>query len=937
MSGHGGSGFVLTPHKLSMCLLLQAYVLPSAWSRPLSLLSSPIRHQLALFLLDLSKAVDGFLEPTLIELEQLLKEALGDVGEVLAQQLASRLLTFLSPEDIFTFVLSLRELLAPAPFPTPESGAGEEQLLLEQNSLLGQFLRRCILAFNVLSFEGTCRLLTDLDCYRRPALTIASELSIKKETFGTTLQQDEEDDDDLDVENLPLQRQTMTTSVGERGGAENSSRTFGVQIVPTEGRQALNAHEFVELQELDGQVGGGGVRDGGFAFAFGDSVNRSDSGNECQFLRTHGQVEGYLREQAVSIEKGLHRISPPELNANLVLIGKLAPNIHRVHYLEYLNCLHHTDYPAALTSLHRYFDYSAGRGAINCGGSAAVDANMGRFQAGLLSLGSMHAHFGHVTQALQALNEAVRIAQQNNDDSCLAHTLAALCHLLDEVGVTVDASAVGGASDPVFESGSGASLAIQQQLLLLLRRCLRRAQELKLPHLIAFSRLSLAKFDLKHVMRLPLLGGLRTGQQLAMAPSDVCKNLRLSPYILSDSLTNQSPIISNATSTFSSAVQRSNGSVPVSLGGQGFNFPGSLPSVNGWSTLPGRIGPLSDSLIKSAGTSHLLRAASWELYGSSPMGRVSTLIHAYCYHDVASADDLSLAYVKLVQHLALHKGYKVALSALDMVSKKFPLVARTRVQATKLQLLLHQALNRGEIKLAQVACGELSALASPTLGVDIDLKFEASFFYALTLLATGDYAGAAKAAQTVYCLCYSNDMQLNSVKVLLLLADIHRKSGSFVTGLPFALASLTLSESLNLDILHATAMVTLAELWLGLGVDHAQRALALLEQCLPLVLGHGGLHLHARTNLSMARCHLCLPHYSVLLEPETVLFPLQEAAEAFEILEDKMLAAEAFYLQAVVYNALGRLKERDAAATSFQRCTLALTNAKISKVAILSI
>ncbi|KAJ7540658.1 hypothetical protein O6H91_10G025000 [Diphasiastrum complanatum] len=108
MSGHGGSGFVLTPHKLSMCLLLQAYVLPSAWSRPLSLLSSPIRHQLALFLLDLSKAVDGFLEPTLIELEQLLKEALGDVGEVLAQQLASRLLTFLSPEDIFTFVLSLR-------------------------------------------------------------------------------------------------------------------------------------------------------------------------------------------------------------------------------------------------------------------------------------------------------------------------------------------------------------------------------------------------------------------------------------------------------------------------------------------------------------------------------------------------------------------------------------------------------------------------------------------------------------------------------------------------------------------------------------------------------------------------------------------------------------------------------------------------------------
>jgi anaphase-promoting complex subunit 5 len=46
----------------------------------------------------------------------------------------------------------------------------------------------------------------------------------------------------------------------------------------------------------------------------------------------------------------------------------------------------------------------------------------------------MHAHFGHVDEATQALNEAVRIAQQYNDDACLAHALAALCHMLFDVG-----------------------------------------------------------------------------------------------------------------------------------------------------------------------------------------------------------------------------------------------------------------------------------------------------------------------------------------------------------------------------------------------------------------------------------------------------------------------------------------------------------------------
>ncbi len=95
----------------------------------------------------------------------------------------------------------------------------------------------------------------------------------------------------------------------------------------------------------------------------------------------------------------------------------------------------------------------------------------------------------------------------------------------------------------------------------------------------------------------------------------------------------------------------------------------------------------------------------------------------------------------------------------------------------------------------------------------------------------------------------------------LLLVDVQR-AGSPVTGLPYALAGLTLSQSFSLDLLQVTAMVTIAELWLDLGVGHAAQALLLLYQCLPIVLGHGGLELRARTNLAVARCHLSNPSFS---------------------------------------------------------------------------
>jgi hypothetical protein len=79
------------------------------------------------------------------------------------------------------------------------------------------------------------------------------------------------------------------------------------------------------------------------------------------------------------------------------------------------------------------------------------------------------------------------------------------------------------------------------------------------------------------------------------------------------------------------------------------------------------------------------------------------------------------------------------------------------------------------------------------------------------------------------------------------------------------LASLSFCQSFNLDLLKASATLTLAELWLSLGSNHAKRALSLVHGAFPMILGHGGLELRARAYIAEAKCYLSDTSFSGIL------------------------------------------------------------------------
>lgn len=438
---------------------------------------------------------------------------------------------------------------------------------------------------------------------------------------------------------------------------------------------------------------------------------------------------------------------------------------------------------------------------------------------------------------------------------------------------------------------------------------------------IAVDGLFLSDLIFWHVQRPLLSFGPKASMKLKTCPVNVCKELRFSSRLISEFDTESSLITTNgAWSTAwlknlkkpmgSLVFNQENGSGII---GDSFQFcaqPSSVPT----------------SVKQLVGSSYLVRATAWETYGSAPLARISSLVFATCFAESSSSADVALAYTKLIQHLAVFKGYKEAFAALKIAEVTFLSVSKSRILLLKLQLLHERALHKGNLKLAQQLCDELGVLASSVTGVDMELKTEASLRHARTLLAANQFSEAAAVAHSLFCMCYKFNLQVENATVLLLLAEIHKRSGNAVLGIPYALASLSFCQLFNLDLLKASATLTLAELWLSLGSNHAKRALTLIHGALPIILGHGGLELRGRAYIAEAKCYLSDPSFPVFDDSEAVLDPLRQASEEFEVLEYHELAAEAFYLMAIVFDKLEQLEEREEAAASFKKHILALEN-----------
>ncbi|GMG98864.1 hypothetical protein Nepgr_000704 [Nepenthes gracilis] len=704
--------FAITPHKVSVCILVQTYASPGQFFLPEPFSSVAQHNCFGLFLLVLIKSCDDILEPKLGELLSRLREISGLLDQQIVKCLTNKLSSLSSPDDLFNFFAELRGILG-----GPDSIVMEDdQISLDPNSNLGKFVRRCILAFNLLSFEGICHLLSNVESYHKEVLHGPSSISLSH--LGDSINESEAL---LEYENMDLEN-----FVYEKVSEEVEARKKASKAVPFHLHAPKSLDGLIQAVEFTTQV----RERSPFTLS---PIHASERSNEdtTLFLRANWQMQGYLLEQADQIEK--HGSSFPfnMLESVLRQLHKLAPEMHRVHFLHYLNNLYHDDFPAALENLHRYFDYSAGMEGFDIVSSLSGCNSFGRYEIALLCLGMMHFYFGHPKQALEVLTEGVRASQQHSNDSSLAYALTAICNLLSEFRMRT-AGILGSSYSPM--TGTGTSLTIQQQLFVLLRMTLNRAESLKLPQLVSANHLAMAKFDMRHVQRPLLSFGPKAYTNLRTCPANVIKDLRLSSHVICEFGPESSVLsVEGAFSTvWMKNLQKATGSMVFTLENRSGNDSNAFQFCTQPCSIP-------QSVLQLVGSTFLIRATAWEIYGSTSLSQINSLVYATCFADGSRMEDLALAYVKLVQHLAVYKGYKEAFTAFRIVEEKFQGISKSRILLLKLQLLHDSALHRGYLNLAYRACDELGVLASSVTGVDMELKTEAGLRRARTLLAAKQF------------------------------------------------------------------------------------------------------------------------------------------------------------------------------------------------------
>ncbi|KAL3146194.1 hypothetical protein ABBQ32_002900 [Trebouxia sp. C0010 RCD-2024] len=636
-------------------------------------------------------------------------------------------------------------------------------------------------------------------------------------------------------------------------------------------------------------------------------------------LRNQAALHALLNQEMARQETLSGVLPAADLVAAADELAELAPEVAKVDLLKHSHALHQEDYLAAVDTLYKYFDSSTGTQTPRpIASTMGVEPNKGHLQEALLSLGAAQTHFGHVQEALLALNEAVRIAQQHNDNVALAHALGALCHILS--------TAAPAAVTHLTEAGTAAANPAGHlpQLLKILKRCEKRAQDLQLPHLFVFARLALAQFALEHQTgsdhnsknkSTPQLSGAAQGRSSAA--------LGVSQAVQDTARLQQAAKLAAAVALPPAPAAPAPGMAgnvgPRASVADLFTATPPVFAANA----PVGCGPASaDAVEKLAGSAHLLQAASWKLAGNRSLTQASALTHLACYSESASSEDRALAYAQLAHVAMSKKGYRAAAEVLAVADAQLPHSNSPALQAARLGLAHGRALHRGNARHAALFASQLLGLADPTDSVCKTLRIEAQQAQVRTLLVTGRYEEAAESARELFERCTEAGMQVQAVELLLLLGQIHQAAGAPLTALPYILSCLLHSTDLHMDLLAADASCSLAAIWLGLGPSHGQQAAQQLRSVLPTVLGNGDTDLQARAQMLLAQAMLAEASQAELrANPDGVLQPLQTAAAGFAALEDYSKAAEAQHLIAVVCHSVNNTSMRNAAAGEFHKLT----------------
>ncbi len=545
------------------------------------------------------------------------------------------------------------------------------------------------------------------------------------------------------------------------------------------------------------------------------------------------------------------------------------PELPRAYFALYLNSMQFRQRQAAEDSLHCYFDYGMRRGGANAK-PGSIRSAYKTLQSAALNLGSLYFQQGDVNLAEAALDEAIRTAQHGNDKACVAKAMLWLHNILATKGDTAAATEI-------------------------LRRCLSRARELKLPELAAAANIGLAKASAMASRSDPDSCYHNVWHHLQEAHFDMGGGKRTTssaPLQAAPFLAQSAPPLPNAES-------------------------------------------LTHALKYVTRQRLLMVAVAFSVWGYPVAAEVEAqaLLGLHGMH--ANIDDVTLA-ATIVAHQQLcilpnavvgaasKPGcvYVCALNVMNCIGRRFPRRTHPLAQRFTLTLLCEWCMKRGELSAAEELVDILEGLSIGDEAAAIESKQQ------LVALACAreDYEKALAIALAAEHMCKggSGGLAPQLAKCLIASANVILEAGGEPTAaIEYVLRALAVAHSYSLDGAKASAHVLLARVLVSTG-DCAE-AIILLQNIIPYILQHSDVSLRAMALLTLAKAHWgSIGESSSSAAADTLSQAMLYAAEAAEYMQashDVYGVQEVRYVQARMAHEAGDTCRRDLACAQFLKAT----------------
>ena len=635
-------------------------------------------------------------------------------------------------------------------------------------------------------------------------------------------------------------------------------------------------------------------------------------------------LQQILRAEALRVERGISTMGFEETEEDIKGLLEVVPNLPQAFFLRYLNCLVHKEYQGAVENLHRYFDYAIRTLEARANGekdSAEVVRVRGKrrksvFQLASLNMAALQFHFGRLDEALLAVNETMRVAQQHGDHHCVAWALSWLYRI---------------------KAAKKDSEAPQ-----LLQRCLEHATALKMEDLQQLMMFS----EAERQVFFPIPSISEERYDLASRNSRRGHGPRARDHRSESALTRNLFVQESKQSS----------SAPG---------PGEQPKE----------AKPEESIVKDSranfhnvvGRIHLLRSSLWELAGDETLAQLALDSKLACHSDERSSGYDALVALCRLAHKQVSSAnftdgsargpeskpptrlHAVGLQTLIDARLRFPRVPGKLWAHATASLLFDATKNRNQIARAGALCRQLLGLNVLSDGNDT-LYVGSRIRHAQYLLLLGRVEDSYSTYLKLLDYCSSKGMVTQEAVVLLEMSRLTLKSskttGNAPYALPFLMRTLSLTRKYRLANLEAEASVLLASVHLQMG--NARRAQGVLLDSMTQIMGSAMASVQGSAHLCYAKCLFGVASMglqkaagAVSLRnsaPEESSFQsladealqsLLRAIEAFEASQDYTGPRESLYLLARLYNELpGREHDRDVTAQRFMEIDVLIGEAR---------